>query len=216
MTLISRKLLRRENGYEVWREISAEVINDGGDPDGAAEAVDDIEDASGRLVTLDVAYTSAGEYIGDTECAQYIAQRGIAPQTIADNAVCSIGFCEHEQKWYGWSHRAMFGFGVGSHVKPGDCAYKPKDEEDFRLDCIRFWDDKHHTKTWAVEDRGEDGELGVLTSWCYTDTVPNKRLRNEITGLFTPYPENFGRGEWTAQTLHDAKQMAIAFAHGVA
>ena len=38
----------------------------------------------------------------------------------------SIGFSEKEQKWYGWSHRAIYGFGVGSKVKKGDCGYKGK------------------------------------------------------------------------------------------
>lgn len=34
----------------------------------------------------------------------------------------SIGFSEKEQKWYGWSHRAIYGFGVGHVVEDGDCA----------------------------------------------------------------------------------------------
>lgn len=38
----------------------------------------------------------------------------------------SIGFSEKEQKWYGWSHRAIYGFGIGSKVKKGDCGYKGK------------------------------------------------------------------------------------------
>lgn len=25
----------------------------------------------------------------------------------------AIGFSEKEQKWYGWSHRAIYGFGIG-------------------------------------------------------------------------------------------------------
>lgn len=32
----------------------------------------------------------------------------------------AIGFSKKEQKWFGWSHRAMFGFGVGHKVKAGD------------------------------------------------------------------------------------------------
>lgn len=222
MTTISRRLIRRENGYEVWREISrpdfeVEVIDDAGDPDGAAQFADDLEDASGRLVTLEVAYTPDGDYIGDIEHAKLLCVRkGIIPQTFGNRQVCSIGFCEVEQRWYGWSHRAMFGFEVGSHVKPGDCAYMPKDKETFRLDCLRFWGDEHHAETWAVEERGPNGENGVLTSWRYAGTVPNEKLRSKIDGTFKPYPEKFGRGEWVAQTIDDAKEMAIAFANSVA
>ena len=32
----------------------------------------------------------------------------------------SIGFSEKEQKYYGWSHRAIYGFGIGDIVKEGD------------------------------------------------------------------------------------------------
>lgn len=31
-----------------------------------------------------------------------------------------IGFNPKEQKWYGWSHRGIFGFGIGDIVKEGD------------------------------------------------------------------------------------------------
>lgn len=31
----------------------------------------------------------------------------------------TIGYSEKEKKWYGFSHRAIFGFGIGHKVKPG-------------------------------------------------------------------------------------------------
>ncbi len=34
--------------------------------------------------------------------------------------VACFGFSETEQKWYGWSHRAFFGFGIGHVAKRGD------------------------------------------------------------------------------------------------
>ena len=40
---------------------------------------------------------------------------------------CGVGFSEKEQKWYGWSHRAIYGFGVGSKCKKGDAHYKGKE-----------------------------------------------------------------------------------------
>ena len=54
-------------------------------------------------------------------------KHGIKKQTIPGHKVQSIGFSEEEQKWYGWSHRAIYGFGVGSKVKKGDCAYNGKE-----------------------------------------------------------------------------------------
>ena len=38
-----------------------------------------------------------------------------------DSNVCSIGFSEKDNKWYGWSHRAIYGFKIGDVVKKGDC-----------------------------------------------------------------------------------------------
>ena len=74
-------------------------------------------------VIVKSAYTLNGDYIGNNKNAHYlIVKRGIKPEKVnPTHNVCSIGFCEKEQKWYGWSHRAIFGFGVGSEVKEGDC-----------------------------------------------------------------------------------------------
>lgn len=36
--------------------------------------------------------------------------------------VACFGFSETEQKWYGWSHRAFIGFGIGYVAKRGDVA----------------------------------------------------------------------------------------------
>jgi len=75
-------------------------------------------------VVMRSAYNPAGHYIGDSRLAHRLVKvRGIAPELAhRKNQVCSIGFCKKNRKWYGWSHRAIFGFGVGSKVKKGDCA----------------------------------------------------------------------------------------------
>ena len=69
------------------------------------------------------AYTPSGDYIGSYEDAvRLIVKKGIRPQRrTPDSNVCSIGYQPNEQKWYGWSHRAIYGFGVGDVVKDGDC-----------------------------------------------------------------------------------------------
>ena len=78
----------------------------------------------GDEVTVRFAYTVPGDdYVGDSVWAHRLFKRGIKPEKAdPENNVCSIGFCETEQKWYGWSHRAIYGFGVGDVVKEGDCA----------------------------------------------------------------------------------------------
>jgi len=68
------------------------------------------------------AYNLQGHYIGTKEDAEYLCdKRGIRPESFSANSVCSIGFNESEQKWYGWSHRATFGFNIGHITKEGDC-----------------------------------------------------------------------------------------------
>lgn len=65
-----------------------------------------------------------GGYIGDVKAANiYINKFGIETfeKTRPDNSVCSIGFNPKAKKWYGWSHRAIFGFGVGYITKEGEC-----------------------------------------------------------------------------------------------
>lgn len=58
------------------------------------------------------AYTLNGDYIGGPKTAYFLTvKRGIAPELISkDTNVCSVGYCEKEDKWYGWSHRAISGF----------------------------------------------------------------------------------------------------------
>lgn len=59
-------------------------------------------------------YAADGSYVGDQEVADNLIEKGIVPQRKrSDLNVASLGFCESEQKWWGWSHRAMGKFGVG-------------------------------------------------------------------------------------------------------
>lgn len=82
------------------------------------------EDAYGSdSFEMKEARTPSGDYIGNSKDAYHLCKkRGIAPQKRKpSSSVCSIGFCKAEQKWYGWSHRALFGFGIGSTISKGDC-----------------------------------------------------------------------------------------------
>ena len=65
-----------------------------------------------------------GSYIGNVDTAIVLCDsKGILPECMDDeHNVASIGFCRREQKWYGWSHRALFGFGIGDVVEEGDCS----------------------------------------------------------------------------------------------
>lgn len=66
-------------------------------------------------------YNDQGGYIGSPEdFMKLVIKRGIFPETFGDNKVCSIGKST-DGKWYGWSHRAIYGFKIGDKVKKGDC-----------------------------------------------------------------------------------------------
>jgi len=158
---------------------------------------------------------------------KYLLERGITEQIQSwdlesekINSAC-IGFSPKEQKWYGWSHRSIYGFGIGSECKKGHIHFKASNKEEFKESCLSFWRDDEYSKgDEKIEfTKGKDwnGNIanGVQLTYTYNDKVPNKKLRNTIYTHFSPFPETWGRGEWTAKTLEDAKEMAIDFAKGI-
>ena len=125
-----------------------------------------IEESQG--IKMIFVYNKDDKYIGTLkDFEMYVDKYGLSQiQTYNDNKVCSIGFNEKEQKWYGWSHRAIFGFGIGSVVEEGSCC----------------------ASSGYIDD--------------YIKEHPEKNLS---------LPVGF-----KAETLEDAKRMAIAFADSVA
>lgn len=167
-------------------------------------------EGEGNTIEMKSAYTSSGMYIGNRHDARVLCEeKGIAPELIdSEHNVCSIGFCVTEQKWYGWSHRAIFGFSIGSSVKKGDCAYIPSDVTDLaetlseRNDYVEIIDGQNvqiATKLCTIEGENDDGTI---------------KLADEYETEY--YTVKTGRGEWTAKNLDDARQMAIDFANDVA
>lgn len=64
----------------------------------------------------DYAHGPDGLPVGDRELVQRLWDKY---RVLAETH--SLGFSKEQQKWYGWSHRAIFGFGIGDVVKEGDC-----------------------------------------------------------------------------------------------
>ena len=68
------------------------------------------------------AYTPDGWYIGSVDAAARLVKLGIIPERkTKDSGVCSIGVSYINNRWYGWSHRAIASFGIGDVVNDGDC-----------------------------------------------------------------------------------------------
>jgi hypothetical protein len=83
---------------------------------------DDQEPQSSKMIA---ARNKVGDYIGDKDMANFLAKHGIAAElNCDDHDVCSIGWSERGQKYFGWSHRAIIGFGIGDMIF----------EEDFECD----------------------------------------------------------------------------------
>lgn len=151
--IIHRELVRKDQaGYEIWREQSrlpnytAMSLDEKPETEDVSELIQEIEGASGQTVTMEVAYTPSGQYIGTPKVATFLCnKRGIAPQTpTQDGKVCCIGFSDKDQKWYGWSHRAIYGFKVGDVAAEGDCV------------CSSGW-----TDAYLAEHPEDDGRLPV-------------------------------------------------------
>ena len=175
----------------------------------------------------------ADQYIGDIDMAKFICDKyEIWPECIDENhEVCSIGFCEKDQKWYGWSHRAIYGFGVGSKVEKGHIAYVADNPEELMQDYAEFYRDiseelyQQKLDSCAIlEDRSGIRILLEPMKIKMYDTIDGalNSLKNgdddaEEIELFKDDVRiiKCGRGEWTAETLEDAKEMAIEFANGV-
>lgn len=126
------------------------------------------------------------------------------------NRAVNIGFNPEEQKWYGWSHRAVYGFGIGSKVQRGDIAYKSTNPDDFARDLVEFWKGPYKDNVRAVIEKD-----GVRVEWEYNEGCKNKKLIGKTNSIFHHFPEQWGRGEWEAKTLEDAKKMAIDFAENI-
>lgn len=98
------KEIKNIRRYKAGYQVRTEVI------DGSIYGSPDFEMKS--------AYTPDGTYIGDPRIAYFLCKKkGIKPELrTLDSRVCSIGFCEREQKWAGWSHRCIAFFGIGDKI----------------------------------------------------------------------------------------------------
>ncbi|MFT6125896.1 MAG: hypothetical protein ACJAVA_000338 [Flavobacteriaceae bacterium] len=182
---------------------------------------------------------------------------------ITENVTSNLGFNPIEQKWYGWSHRAIFGFGIRSQCKKGDCGYRVGSEGEFiksekdnilnknthNVEVSRKGDiltvvsifkgykedlsqDKFIGEKSIQSYRIEKGGYSVIveTVKCGPEPCPDLAYEkaNPISHEYTSdhsctyieaepmyYFHPYGKGEWTARTLDEAKEMALDFAKGV-
>ena len=180
-----------------------------------------IPDDNGKIYysKVDGSYLTRVEMENDLN---FLLKKGVTDKIqsgYGEPTTANIGFNPIEQKWYGWSHRAIYGFGIGSDCKKGNCGYSASNKKDFAEENLNWYGDKDMDKTHkinaTVKEHVENDIKGVLVEYSYDDKVPNKSSRGKEFKEFEPYPKEFGKGEWTAKTLDEAREMAVDFAKGV-
>ena len=149
----------------------------------------------GETMDYTTVSTKNGNYIGGIVESYQLSWLTRFESGFGGKGTVSIGFDEKEQKWYGWSHRAMFGFGIGSTVKPGDVAYQPSTRELWAIDLAKFYEFPEYE--------------------FYENNTKLRLFGNGKLSMEEDVPTEFGKGEWTAETQEDAKQMAMDFAMDV-
>ena len=71
--------------------------------------------------------------------------------TFGNGRVACIGFAPAQNKWYGWSHRAMYGFGIGDEVHEGDLTNMSGFTDEY-LDMMILIDDDAQSMAEKIDE----------------------------------------------------------------
>jgi hypothetical protein len=156
---------------------------------------------------IESAFTHEGLYIGGVKLAEILCnRRGVKPEKIhpADPA-CRIGFSETAGKWYGWSHKAMYGFKPGDRCTWDDVHFHASNRAEF----VKVLREEYELDDFRDVEL-EETEAGVVVTRVRMLEGHDTKLQHT-----EPWPERWGRGEWQAESTEDARQMAIDFAEAV-
>lgn len=124
----------------------------------------------------------------------------LADLEITEELSDGVGFSPKNNKWYGWSHMAIRGFSVGSFCSKCDPHYMTSNVDEAIETAIGFWKSPNRTNLKSSKPVNDE----IIISWDIIDTS-----LGQITSVHH-YLE-LGRGEWVAETMEDARQMAIDF-----
>lgn len=83
---------------------------------------------------------------------KFFDKHGIVPEKI-DNThnVDSIGWSEKESRYYGWSHRAIYGFKIGDKSGPGKVGYQTLNDKGWPTEAKTNEDCKKMAIAFAEE-----------------------------------------------------------------
>lgn len=94
------------------------------------EQVVQLGSEEGDTYTTTSIMSKTGDYAGEAKMMRkFLDKHGIAPEMRSEDCcVCTIGWSEKEQAWYGWSHRAYFCYGIGDRTFDGTHLIKTLEE----------------------------------------------------------------------------------------
>lgn len=109
-----------------------------------------------------------------------------------------IGYSKNRESWVGWDEENYIRFTVGSVCTKNSPHFLPSGKGEFSEYILATYEKKNPVKFKLGYPR-YDGVDGVSVSIDgYDDFVH-----------FYKFPETYGNGEWVAETMEDAKKMAI-------
>jgi len=139
-----------------------------------------------------------GSYVGPVDDAYKKIRLGMVKFYKRDDSFNSACIGETENlSYFGFNHRGICEFKIGSKVTKGDIGYHANNIEDYIEDLKNFWD----YDSISVEG----------------DKMFCSKKDNSIEEMPAPDLEllKLNRGEWEAITLNDARVMAGEFARGL-
>jgi len=108
------------------------------------------------------------------------------------------------EEWDAFTDRGIKAyFKIGSTCKKGDIHFVPSNEQEFIALEVEFW----KGKGFEVEDTFL---IEVNRQVRFKFSIKNGNSK-KTSFHFARLPKSYGRGEWTAETLEDAKQMCIDY-----
>lgn len=129
---------------------------------------------------------------------------------------CMIGYSKIKKQWFGWNDISIRGFKVGSKIEKGNIGFTPRNKEECLEEALDFFLSRNG-KLLNCKYDVENKNFGMGLMFEYEDMCGyksrNKNRKNNLKRYkqWIPYPK-WGKGEWKAKTMEDAKQMAIDFA----
>jgi hypothetical protein len=148
-------------------------------------------------------------HVGLEDDLKFLLRKGITDQVIS-----GLGFNPTEQKWYGWSHRAIYGYGIGSECTMRSIGYRPENKEAF-IKHLKSLDERLNPNHKCTYDIREEGVFVKSEFLGYPEDKSQDKFIGDMNIELHRYPKKWGRGEWTAKTLEESKLMAESFAEGV-